>query len=385
MKRRDPRERGRSELSEALARYGRERPRLEKRGEEPWPGDLFVLAETADFPVEWLIVERGRQGHCLAVAADANPALGCADVALPTEAAAGPLSVRCAVDLQIPVDRLRRGERTGVLEADDLDRVRRRRADLAAGKLPDPRSGADGGPDSDYEDWLDEVLQPARAALSPAAPKEPVPGRRRVWLSAAAAAALVLFLAVCGIALLARRFQQGEQRAWQEVSRLQEESRRSEAAHRRDRRALADERRRLAEAQRREPVAPPTRPPAPDPEVGRPLGNLVYASLYPGESRGSVKEIEMPPGTTYLFLVLSVAGQPLYAEYRVEVMNERGAAIWSLDGLHPLPTQEVTVALPRAQIPDGSYRLHLFGLRGRERHDLGRFEVRIAPRHAGDR
>src|SRR5262249_41992219 len=154
------------------ARAARERAEGEGRGPEPWPGDLYVLPETAGFPVEWLLVERERQGRCRVVVADANPLLGCADVAVPPEAALGPLSVRPAVEAMVLVDSLRRGERTGALAAEDLDRVRRRREELAVGAVADPRLGPSGEPDPEYEDWLDEVLLPACAALSPSSLEE---------------------------------------------------------------------------------------------------------------------------------------------------------------------------------------------------------------------
>ncbi len=91
------------------------------RGPEPWPGDLYMLAETADFPVEWLVVER-TSGHCRLVAADTNPARGSADVPVPADVEGGPLSVRCAVSLQVGVETLRRGERTGTVAPEVLER-----------------------------------------------------------------------------------------------------------------------------------------------------------------------------------------------------------------------------------------------------------------------
>jgi hypothetical protein len=390
MKSRDPRERVREGLGEALARSGRERAQAEGRGPEPWPGDLFLLPETVAFPVEWLLVERERQGNCRVVAADATPILGCADVSLPPEATMGPLSVRCAVEAAIEVESLRRGERTGTLAAEDLDRVRRKRAELAAGAVADPRLGSPGEPDPEYEDWLDEVLLPACVALS-AFREEPVPERRWLRRGMVVAAVLPLLLALSGVSALAWRYEQGERQAKNEIRRLEAERRKAQAAELREetelQRVIAEHRQQLqalraAEAKHLEelrartaplPVAP-RRPPL------QLLVNLAYATLYPGETRGAVKEIALPAGTTYLFALLSVGEEPPYPEYRLEVS---GQGAWSVPGLHLLPSQEVSVALPREQLTNGLYNLRLYGVRGGESRSVGEYEMRVRDRQGG--
>jgi len=387
MKSRDPRERVREGLGEALARLGRERAQAEGRGPEPWPGDLFLLPETAAFPVEWLLVERERQGRCRVAAADATPILGCADVALPPEAAAGPLSVRCAVEAAVEIESLRRGERTGTLAAEDLDRVRRKRAELAAGAVADPRLGPQGEPDPEYEDWLDEVLLPARAALSPAPREEPVPERRRLR-TAIVAVALLFLLALLGVSGFAWRYEQGERQAQKEIRRLEAERRQAQAAELREekelQRVIAEHRQQLqalqaAEAKHMEELRARTAPlpVAPRRTPLQLLVNLPYATLYPGETRGAVKEIALPAGTTYLFALLSVGEEPPYPEYRLEVS---GQGAWSVPGLHLLPSQEVSVALPRALLGDGNYTLRLYGIRGGKSRSVGEYKVRVRSR-----
>jgi hypothetical protein len=380
MKWRDPKERAGAGFEEAVARYDREHAGsagMAGRGPEPWPGDLFVLAESADFAVEWLLVERERRGRCRIVVTDTNPLLGLADVALPSESPGGPLSVRCAVGLSIAVESLKRGQRTGALAAEDLDRVRQRCQEQDAGVLADSRLGAAGEPDPDYEDWLDEVLLPARAALSPAAEKEAVQERHWGWNGAAAAVAVALLLALGGTAGLAWRYHQAERQAWMEVHRLQADAQRAKserqdllAAHRQELAALqAAEARRLAEL--RGQMKPAARQPL------QLLANLAYVTFYPGESRGTVREISFPTSATYLLSVFYIGHQPAFPEYRLEVIASTGAAVWSVAGLKPLPSQEVSVALPRAQLPDGVYRLHLYGLSDGKDKSVGEYEVRI--------
>jgi hypothetical protein len=363
MKPRDPKARSREALREAVDRYGRERARSVARGPEPWPGDLYVLAETAGFPVEWLVVER-TPGHCRLVAADTNPAFGSADVPVPPEIEGGPLSVRCAVSLQVGVETLRRGERTGTVAPEVLEPVRRRLEELAAGSLA-PRLDE---PDSGLEDWLDEVLTPARAALLPAAPGKPA-SPRRFGLRMAVAAILLLLAALGGLSALSWQFHRGELQARREVERLVQERRVLEAEHQRQLAALRE-----AQTQARRPPEPP--PPAREPL--RPLINLAYVSFYPGESRGTLQEIVIPGESTHLLLLFYVGHQEPCEEYELGIAR-RGApaAALTVKELRPLSGQEVSVAVPRAQLPDGSYRLRLYGMCDGERRELGAYEARL--------
>ena len=363
MKPRDPKARSREALRNAVDRYGRERARLAARGPEPWPGDLYVLAETAGFPVEWLVVER-TPGHCRLVAADTNPALGSADVPVPAETEGGPLSVRCAMSLQVGVETLRRGERTGTVVLEVLESVRRRLEEIAAGS---PASRLD-EPDSGLEDWLDEVLAPARTALLPAGPGKPT-SPRRFGLRMAVAAVLLLLAALGGLSALSWRFHRGELQARREVDRLVHERSALEAEHQRQLAALR-------EAQT--PAPRPPEPPPPVPEPLRPLVNLAYASFYPGETRGTLHEIVIPASATHLFLLFYVGHQEPCKEYGLEI-TRRGAPAASLTvkELRPLAGQEVTAAVPRVQLPNGSYQFRLYGVCNGERRKLDAYEARL--------
>lgn len=361
MKTRDPKVRSREALREAVDRYGRERARSEARGPEPWPGDLYVLAETAGFPVEWLVVER-TPGHCRLVAVDTNPALGSADVPVPAEVEGGPLSVRCAVSLQVGIEILRRGERTGTVAPEILDPVRQRLEELAAGSLGDE-------PDSDpeAEDWRGEVLEPARAALLPVRVEDA--GPRRLGLRAAVAAILLLLAALGGLSALTWQFHRGELQARSEIDRLRQERQALEEEHQRQLAALRD-------AQALAQPQPPPAPPPPAPEPLRLLINLAYASFYPGETRGDLREIVLPRETTHLFLLFYVGHRETCTRYELEIAR-RGSAPLTIEGLQPLSGQEVSVAVPRAQVPDGSYQLRLYGLCDGERRELAVHEARL--------
>ncbi|HEX3526935.1 MAG TPA: hypothetical protein VH988_07695 [Thermoanaerobaculia bacterium] len=362
MKPRDPKARSLEALQAAVGRHGEERDRSAARGPEPWPGDLYRLAEASDFPVEWLVVERAASGSCRVVAADTNPALGNADVPVPAGLEGGPLSVRCAVSLQIGVETLRRGERTGIVDTEILDPVRRRLEELAAGSL-------DAAPDPELEDWHAEVLAPARAALLPPGVQAPGPPPRRFSRRAAVAATLLLLAALGGLSAAAWRFHRGELQARSEIDRLVHERWSLEAEHQRQLAALRD-----AQARAQRPPAPP--PPAP--VSLQPLVNLAYATFYPGETRGTEQEIAIPGEATHLFLLVYVGDREPCKEYELEI-TRRGAPAPALTarGLRPLSGQEVSVAIPRTQLPDGSYQLRLYGVCKGERRELGTYEARL--------
>ena len=361
MKPRDPKARSIAALQAALDRHGDERARSAARGPEPWPGDLYTLAETAGLPVEWLVVERARD-HCRLVAADTNPALGSTDVPIPADMEGGPLSLRCAVSVQAGLETLRRGERTGTVEPEILESVRRRLEELAAGSL-------DAAPDPELEDWQAEVLEPARAALLPPGPAASGPAPRRFLHLAAMAAILLLLAALGGLSALTWQFHRGELQARNEIDRLMQERQAVEEEHQRQLAALRETQ---ARAQAQRPPAPPPPPPAPL----QPLINLAYASFYPGEVRGDQREIAVPRQATLLFLLFYVGDQETCTSYELEVAR-RGTASFTIKGLKPLSGQEVSMAVPRAKMPDGSYQLRLYGLCDGKRRELAVHEARL--------
>jgi hypothetical protein len=363
MKPRDPKARSIAALQAALDRHGDESARSGERGPEPWPGDLYTLAETAGLPVEWLVVERTRD-HCRLVAADTNPALGSTDVPVPADMEGGPLSVRCAVSVQIDLETLRRGERTGTVDPEILESVRRRLEELATGSL-------DAAPDPELEDWIAEVLEPARAALLLPELKAPGPPPRRFSHRAAMAAILLLLAALGGLSAVTWRFHRGELQARSEIDRLMQERQAVEEEHERQLAALREAQ---ARTQPQRPPEPP--PPPPEPLPLQPLVNLAYASFYPGETRGDLREIVVPRQATHLFLLFYVGDRETCASYELEV-SRHGSESFTIKGLKPLSGQEVSVAVPRVQSPDGSYQLRLYDICNGERRELGAYEARL--------
>ncbi len=136
-----------------------------RRGHAPEPGEIFVLTETAELPVEWALLE-ARPLAFLAVPADVQPLAGSRDLALGPDVLSGPLVLRCGHAVPIAAARLRPELRTGLLDPATLTAARALHAILAAGTSdPDPL-GEEIDRDPEYRDWVEEVLDPARAVLA---------------------------------------------------------------------------------------------------------------------------------------------------------------------------------------------------------------------------
>ncbi len=136
-----------------------------RRGHAPEPGEIFVLTETAELPVEWALLE-ARPLAFLAVPADVQPLAGSRDLALGANVLSGPLVLRCGHAVLIAAARLRPELRTGLLDPATLTAARALHAILAAGTADLDPLGEEIDRDPEYRDWVEEVLDPARAVLA---------------------------------------------------------------------------------------------------------------------------------------------------------------------------------------------------------------------------
>jgi len=87
-----------------------ERELEQRRGRAPEPGEIFVLSETAELPVEWALLE-ARPKAFLAIPADTQPLAGSRDFALGANVLSGPLVLRCGHAAEIAASRLRPRDR----------------------------------------------------------------------------------------------------------------------------------------------------------------------------------------------------------------------------------------------------------------------------------
>src|SRR5437763_369858 len=124
------------------------------RPRPPEPGDLFVFVETADFPVEWAVLDRqpGDAGRLLAVPADTHPLAGSADVEVSAGEPAGPLSLRCRFGLWLDAARFDPARRTGTLAPDAVARALGRRTELETGEVHASPLAYEAEADPEYED-----------------------------------------------------------------------------------------------------------------------------------------------------------------------------------------------------------------------------------------
>ncbi len=76
--------------------------RLAERRFEPRPGDVFLSRRTAEYPVEWLMIEEDAAGRARVVPVDEHPYAGSRDLELAPESLGGAGVVRC--DLGVWLD-----------------------------------------------------------------------------------------------------------------------------------------------------------------------------------------------------------------------------------------------------------------------------------------
>ncbi|HSK78847.1 MAG TPA: hypothetical protein VLQ45_20495 [Thermoanaerobaculia bacterium] len=380
---------------EKAARLGAELER--RRGRPAEPGDLFYLSRTAAFPVEWALLDRDPKtpGRLLAVPADSNPLLGSADVEIPDSALSGPLSLRCRFGAWLEAPALGGGKRTGLLEPEFLQQARNHWAALERGENPAPLLAFETDVDPEYEDWVNDVLTPARAALTAPAAEErapaPVAPLRPRWTSFGnpyALAASILLLVTLGLAGgmfrqsqkledLAAERSRTEERLRQEKERLAGELQRADEKHRQQ---LAERERRAEEARRKdqERIAGLEKQLESGGRV-RPLINVPIIGLSPRDPvRGEIKAVPLPPEADLLFILLSRIDTRPFPSYRLEVLRkDNGRRIWSGEGLTASDLNEISLALPRNLLSPGDYRLLLFGLRDGKAESVGEYDLRI--------
>lgn len=314
------------EASRAVARETRD----EAAAGESRPaavGDLYLLRATADFPIHWLLLEEPAAGTFLAVAADTHPFRGPDD--LPVTTPEGPLWLRGRMTAELGRDALEPALRTGALSAMELARARRALAGRQPAALP-----ADGDLPTELEDWIADVLRPARvlAQAKPAGQPALRTGRRsprRLALALALAASLFL---VC-LGLLGWSFFQ-QRRIGQLAGRVAE----------------------LEKA----------------PGVRGIVPNIPVAILYPDVPRSPRDRRHWPAGAPYLTLRLFPKED--YPSFRLVIERAAGGAeVLRQDDLRLVDDNAVQMLVPRQSFSSGSYRLSLYGLRSGQAHLVNRY------------
>ena len=178
-----------ADLAERRAAIGR------RRG-EPCLGETFLFRRAAGRGVEWAVVERrADDGNLLLMPLDDFPFAGSRDVELPSASLGGVANVRCDVGVWLDPRVFRAERRTGMLPAEDLELVRRRRRAFLEDRLQPSLLEADADEDPEYQRWRETTLRPAAAELATPAPEGKLlrfPRTVRGWAVPLAAAASVV-------------------------------------------------------------------------------------------------------------------------------------------------------------------------------------------------
>ncbi len=107
--------------------------------------------------------------------------------------------------------------------------------------------------------------------------------------------------------------------------------------------------------------------------LSAPQANAVIVDLYqePTRRSGGETATEVPLGSPAT-LVLYLSEPQEYADYEVDILDEREETVWSSRGLELDPDfLTVTLALPGGSLPGGEYRIRLYGVGAGEKVLLG--------------
>lgn len=315
------------------ARSGSRLAEAEAPDGQPGPGDLFVLRETAAFPVEWAVLERDATtpSRILVVPADTQPLAGSTDVRVSPRAGAGPLTVRCSPTVWVDARMIAGHVRSGALEPGDLERIQLRREALLEGRQAGTPLDRETDSDPEYRDWIGETVLPAARVLEqasaawrrrhPAARMSPVSppmrwtslrpliagrwARDLVWPGLAAA------LAVVSIGL-----------SWTCLSL-------------------------------REQVLRLTRP-----LINPPTVELQLVAIRGAET---TIPLHVPPGDDPLTLSIRLGSEvPVGVPARFEVQDLHGRVLWTESGFSIPDSHEFKVRLPRWLLAERGYRYVLY-------------------------
>lgn len=355
-------------------------------GTTPRPGEIYLCRRTADFPVEWLVLDTHDE-QLEVVAVDDYPLVGSHDVELPAPALGGVAVARTGVEARAGTTCFEPELRTHILPAQALERVRRQRAAVAEGTLEPTllESVADG--DLDYQRWIEGTLRPAVAALE--APARPaIPWHRRAarqvrrWAPALMAATFAALAVGLGAHLhqlgtmleqaqerVAELERQGEDQAGQlatQSTRLDEETRQRQAMEQQAsqlkgllgkaettvgtlRDQLSDTRRQLRQ------IA--------DLETYTNLPRLFFGKnnrIGRGGQRGTPVVLGPGDDPRILFEIRIVDAEP-YRTYRLRLEPTQGGEPLELDGL-TRQGAELRFSLGRNALEPGDYAVRIDGV-----------------------
>ncbi len=380
----------RTETGQAALRAAQERQAVRFRATHPpGPGDVFVVRETAGYPVEWAVVSADPVDarRLLVVPVDSYPQIGSCDVDLRLGTSGRIANVRCDLSTWVDASVFDPQLRTGSLTDEELDRIRTKRDQIESGTVVASIGEEEVDGDPEYTAWKQETLGPALAALPEA--KKPVvvtvppgrPGFESVsrWLALAASVVLVVGLGGyrewrqvrTQLTFQSERAAELEQEKEElerrlsssgtDVEALQQQHRTLEQRSRQEIRELKQDRdRHRSEAARLQQKLSRTLSSSVD-------VNLPILRLTGEEARtrgGRPFRLELGPDDRRVALMLEVVDPELYDEYGVRLVEKDGGrVVWSGGGLFD-PGSMLRLGLPVSLLTVGEYDVVVYGVSG---------------------
>jgi len=145
-----------TQLADAIQRSTEVERRVAEATDKVSHGDLFLFQKVVP-GIEWAVILSHPDDDQLwfVVPADQNPMVGTWDIAVPSLAECGPLTLRCAVGLWVHADDFDLEFRSGFIESKYIDAARGRLSQMVSGNDVFVVETIDADPD--YEEWHSEI------------------------------------------------------------------------------------------------------------------------------------------------------------------------------------------------------------------------------------
>lgn len=343
--------------------------------EPPRPGDVYLSRRTADFPVEWLVLDH-ENGRVRVVPFDDHPFAGSRDLAVPPRTLGGAGVLRCDLDAWIDTADLEPELRTGALTEIEVQRVRRKRRAIDEGTPEASLLEEEVDGDPEYRRWRERTLRPALDALQGVREDEErevavADGRR--WWPLLLAASVLLALGVTAAWQWSRlSLQLADERT--RLAELEHERRTLEeqlADARAGREASAAEVERLETALADAQEAFDAQKERLEDRLGRAVDasvvvnvpSFVLASAERKRAIRGLPEVIDPGGARRFTLSVEVIDPEPYGRYRLRVVEKAtGKEIWSNSDLVPLNGKWLRLDLPADLFEAAEYELLIDGL-----------------------
>lgn len=107
--------------------------------------------------------------------------------------------------------------------------------------------------------------------------------------------------------------------------------------------------------------------------------NVAISELAPltDATRSSPSAVELPAGSEELVLVLGLADEGRFPDYRAELVDEAGKRLWSRPGLRPTTLGTFHLGFRRGALAPGTYQIHLYGQEGERGTLLATYGLRL--------